>query len=376
MKSSLEENLVLLLSQPFPSERAMHVVADLITKTGGTIDLTEIDRLLNVCQTAPLFYHNAGKTAWNSNEMLEKHKRVYLAGISFAEARVSETLALLSELGNEGIEAIPLKGPIGADLLIGDPGLYWSSDIDLLVRPEDMEKALALLSAQGYSRTSSIDLKDEMTGSYHITISKSFFYIELHWNLVMRYFSAAPGYWWKDVKKLDYRGQRILQLSHEKLLLYLVYRLFSRGFLPLRYCILALGIVSGQDVAFDWDKFMRYARELKMERLANFTANLLHDIFLAEIPESVQRSRMVGYDILKNRVMAGFFKPLGNSHLRMVMLLLLLESPIDMLRVLLRRLFPAPAEIRLRYNIPRRSLKAIPYYLLNPLLMLFKKAKR
>jgi hypothetical protein len=60
----------------------------------------------------------------------------------------------------------------------------------------------------------------------------------------------------------------------------------------------------------------------------------------------------------------------------MAVLLVLLDSPFDIFKVLLRRLFPTPAEIRLRYNIPRGSLRILPYYFLNPFLMLFKKAAR
>ncbi len=259
MSLSSEERLVLLLSQPFPSEKTLHAASDLFTETDGRIYLAEIDRLLHLYQTAPLFYRNVRETAWSCREMLERYKHIYLAGLSIAEVQIRETLAVVAGLGNEEIRTIPLKGPIAAELLFGDPALYRSSDIDLLVRPKNIEKALVVLAALGFKKTSSIDLKDEMTGSYHITVSKGAFHIELHWNLVMRYFSADPGYWWGDAEEIEYRGQRILQLSHEKLLLYLSFRLFSKGFLPLRYFMLPLGLISGQDVAFDWDKFMTYA---------------------------------------------------------------------------------------------------------------------
>ena len=58
------------------------------------------------------------------------------------------------------------------------------------------------------------------------------------------------------------------------------------------------------------------------------------------------------------------------------MFLTLLDSPFDIFKVILRRIFPTPAEVRLRYNIPRGSLKILPYYLLNPFIMLFKKTTR
>jgi len=376
MKLSPEENLVLLLSQPFPSEKALHAIADFFTKTGETIDLPKIDRLLALCETAPLFYRNIRATAWSRGDMQVRHKPAYLAGLSVAEAHIREAQAILEGLRMDGIEAIPLKGPIGAELFLGDPGLYRSYDIDLLVRSADVDKALASLSAQGYQRLSSLDLKDEMIGTYHITVSKDTFHIELHWNLVIRYFKADPGYWWEDVREIDFRGQRILQLSHEKFLLYLVFRLFSKGFLPLKNFVFPLALVSRQEVAFHWDNFMRYARKLKMERLALFSLNLMHNVFLIDIPGSIRCTPVVSYGPLKNLVLEGLFEHRINTHLRMVMFLTLLDSPADIIRVLLRRIFPTVSEIRLRYHIPRCSFKILPYYLLNPFIMLFKKTPR
>ncbi len=113
-----------------------------------------------------------------------------------------------------------------------------------------------------------------------------------------------------------------------------------------------------------------------MQRLANFTANLLRDIFPAEIPEAARRSRSVGYDVLNNKVMTGLSEPRINTHLRMVMFLILLDSPVDIFRVLLRRIFPTSAEIRLRYNLPHGSLKILPYYLFNPFLMILRKTRQ
>jgi hypothetical protein len=376
MKLTPEENLVLLLSQPFPSEKALHAVAGLFKKTGGEVDQAEIDRLLALCQTGALFYRNIRHTAWNRGDRQEQYKFTYAAHLSVAESQLRETQAILEALKNNGIEAIQLKGPIAAEILLGDPGLYWSADIDLLVRPEDVEKALSLLAGQGYQKTSSRDVRDEMAGSYHITVSKGTYHIELHWNLVMRYFTADPGYWWEDVREIDYRGKKILQLSHERFLLYLVFRLFARGFLPLKNFVFPLALVSGQDIGLDWDKCMRYARELKMERLARFSFSLMHDAFFIDIPAPVLGQRVAGYGLLKHTVLEGLFEPRINTHLRMVMFLLLLASPFDILKVLLRRVFPSPAEVRLRYNIPAGSLKLLPYYLLNPLLMLFRKTPR
>ncbi len=52
------------------------------------------------------------------------------------------------------------------------------------------------------------------------------------------------------------------------------------------------------------------------------------------------------------------------------------EWVFEMVRDTHREILSVPAEIRLRYHIPPRSFKILPYYLLNPFLMLVKKALR
>ncbi len=376
MKLSPEERIVLLLLQPFPSALVMQEVQTLLSNISRPVNYDRLIQLANMNQVTPLLYKNLSTIQIVPRAIIQLLQTHYIMTIQRNAAHLKETLQLINILSRAGISSIPLKGSFAAETLLGDMGLYPTSDLDLLVRWGDLKKARDILITNGYEISSVISEQDQLAGSYHLYFHKEATVLELHWNLVMRYFSVDPDYWWKDLTTTEYQGQKILQLSQERYLLYLVFRLFSHGFLPLRFFMLPLGIVSRQANAFDWDKFMQYARELKMGRLANFTANIFHDIFSVEIPEPVERSRMIGYDVLKNKVMAGVFNPPINSRLRMLMLLVLLDSPLNILRVLLRRLFPHPAEIRLRYNLPHGSLKLLPYYLFNPLIMLFKSIKR
>jgi len=65
-----------------------------------------------------------------------------------------------------------------------------------------------------------------------------------------------------------------------------------------------------------------------------------------------------------------------SPYLRRIGYLYMLDSPAAIAKQVLKSIFPSAAAIRLRYNIPRGSLNILPYYLLNPFIMLFKKTKR
>jgi hypothetical protein len=75
-----------------------------------------------------------------------------------------EVVRLLGALNKAAIPVMPLKGPWLADLLYDDPTLRTSGDIDLLVRPEDLERASQVLVNVGCKR---VFTPEEETGLYH-----------------------------------------------------------------------------------------------------------------------------------------------------------------------------------------------------------------
>jgi hypothetical protein len=60
------------------------------------------------------------------------------------------TWAVLRLLSADGIDAVPLKGPLLAERLHGDRGMRLSQDVDILVRPREMVRAAEVLRKAGY----------------------------------------------------------------------------------------------------------------------------------------------------------------------------------------------------------------------------------
>jgi len=373
MNLSPEERIVLLLSQPAPSALIMQAVQTLLSDLSRPIDYDRLLQLATLNQVTPLLYKNLSALQLVPDEIIRRLRTHYIVTIQRNAAHLEETLQIVDILRSAGIRSIPLKGSFAAETLLGDLGLYPTSDIDLLVQWDDLKKAQKSLIDAGYEPSKGISEQDQLAGSYHLYFHKDPTVLELHGNLVRRYFEAPSDYWWEDVLELTFRDAIFPSLSNEKYLLYMIFRLFSKAFMPLHHLLLMPALLSQN---FDWEKFMASADKLKMKRLVLFTLKLMHNSFDIDIPKYLTQKHMFGYDFLERFVIRGIFKKDIKPHLRMAVLLVLLDSPFDILRVLLQRLFPTLAEIRLRYNLPRRSLKILPYYLLNPLLMLFKKVKR
>ena len=60
------------------------------------------------------------------------------------------TLHIVAMLADAGIRCAPLKGPLLGEAIHGDPGRRLSSDIDLLVAPEHLQRAVEVVRGLGY----------------------------------------------------------------------------------------------------------------------------------------------------------------------------------------------------------------------------------
>jgi Uncharacterised nucleotidyltransferase len=103
-----------------------------------------------------------------------------------ASAVLQEHVALgaVRLLAEEGIPALPLKGPLLGRRVYGDPGLRaQSSDVDVLVRRADLEKAMPALAQLGYSCPDHIAWEDGLPLLHYTLVPAQASYppLELHW---------------------------------------------------------------------------------------------------------------------------------------------------------------------------------------------------
>jgi hypothetical protein len=70
------------------------------------------------------------------------------------------TLRILELLGDAGIRSAPLKGPLLGEAIYGDPGRRLSSDLDLLIAPEQLHDAVAVAGELGYGAPTDYLLAD------------------------------------------------------------------------------------------------------------------------------------------------------------------------------------------------------------------------
>ena len=104
--------------------------------------------------------------------------------------RMTGQLVRILELFEQhGIEALPVKGPVLAQDLYGDPTVRMSCDLDILVRPRDAVAARRLLLANGFedegSHNERLLSRGARQGEVHLRRRDGVLMVDLHWRLAV-----------------------------------------------------------------------------------------------------------------------------------------------------------------------------------------------
>jgi Uncharacterised nucleotidyltransferase len=206
----------------------------------------------------------------------------------FALRQIDDLLLLLNA---EGISAIPFKGPVFAGAFYGNVGLRESEDIDLLVSPQDAQKASSLLISVGYQpefRLSSLQERAliRFCNSHTFSNEEKETSVDLHWGLVPVFFPVEIEEVWSHCQQVNVEGRAYNTLSGEDYFLYL----FSHG---LQHDWEVLSLVC--DVAealrandsLNWDYILRNASEAQKEHILFLGPVLAADLLQAPAPLEV-----------------------------------------------------------------------------------------
>jgi len=126
---------------------------------------------------------------------LEPLRRLYDANVRKAMLLTRELLRIYEAFNGRGIEVLPYKGPALACQLYGDVAARQFSDLDLLVRGGDVQKARAALNDLGYNQARPLTARQE---SAHLHAGYEYTFdgapgrnaVELKWAIVPRFYAV------------------------------------------------------------------------------------------------------------------------------------------------------------------------------------------
>ena len=223
-------------------------------------------------QVFPLVYRNLNDLGFSGvpEAVQSGLKSLYLANALRNQLLAEELARVSSLLGDAGIPVIPLKGVPLAQSLFGDPAARVCGDIDILVPPADVLRAIDLILASGY--------RDEISHPYfsklalrhgrHFSVVREgrgvSFVLEVHWILVQHSSKNAEGVrdLWAGTIAQAYFGVQARSLSPEWEFLYLCMHAADHDWQVLKWLADIHQIVLSGTV--NWRKAMEEAERLEL----------------------------------------------------------------------------------------------------------------
>lgn len=269
-------------------------------------------RLLDLAQrhrVVPLLHLNLSRLQWQGvpDPIRDAIHADQQANAADCLRLLGELLRLLALLEREAVPAIPFKGVTLAGRAYGDVALRDAGDLDLLVRRQDVGRAVKLLEASGLEpafptstpRESAFlrGLNGERRQAYllshcehHLLCPQRRLNVDLHWAIALREFCLplnADGLW-RRATRIRLAGRDLPSLCDEDLLLVLCVNGAKDCWERLdRVCDVAKLLQAAPHL--DWDRAIDLAQQAGALRMMRLGLWLARDLLEVELPPAAER---------------------------------------------------------------------------------------
>ena len=244
----------------------------------------------------PLVYRALGQHSGVPQPVRETLESVFRQSAYRSLFLTAELMRLLDGFAEHGISVLPYKGPTLAQSLYGDIALRSFSDLDLLVRVGDVQRATEALETLGYAADPPVPLARR---SAHLASASEQMFrrsagaalVELQWRIAPRYFAVDfdfEGFWQTAVRASLGSGE-VPALAPDALLLVLAVHGAKHKWESLVW-IADIAQLLHKYPGLDWDSISRRARALGIERLLFLALALAGELLGAELPGPVAHS--------------------------------------------------------------------------------------
>lgn len=303
---------------------------------GADLDWQLISRLAAQHRIVPLLHQYVKRNGLNPPEHVlqgvEKHAREEALSNLFQTRELNRILAIFAD---QGIQAIPFKGPSLGFYLHDNLSVRPFGDLDLLVHREDFDAIKQIFADNDYrpyrdfSREDEKNFLDTQMG-FEFVRSDERVVFEIHWSFLNKVhaFNLDPAEVWQHKVPFNLVGQDTFLFAPEHLLLYLCAHGSKSLWSRLRWISdIAELIVRDLDAGF-WQRLDHVAKKSNSERMLLTGLQLAHQLLNAPLPEHVKVQiradstvAMLVEEVVDHLFLATNHNPLvqkpGSFHLRM-----------------------------------------------------------
>jgi hypothetical protein len=291
----------------------------------------------------------------------------------------AEMLRLCRLLEKHGVRALALKGPALAAGSYGDLTLRQFTDLDLLVRQDDLGATFAALAEEGFRTTAPLKkIAGEPSSGWEMTFVREggLFELDLHWRLSPSYFPFTPegDELWQRAVEVDLGPGRVSTLGPEDLMLFLCAHGAKHGWQSFSgVCDVAQAAHAHQ---YDWEALAAHARSLGSLRMLLLGVLLAYDLLGAAIPDPLIDAARAEPSVQRvARTFFRYFHQLGTNGPRLfqrwsIPLAMIPHRPARLRYALTRAFLPASAD----FDFVSLPFTLYPfYYAIRPLRFVLQK---
>jgi len=246
--------------------------------------------------TAPLLYRSLDSIAADAvaPAILEEMRGYVHAHAGRAALLTKELVKLLTLFETDGIEAVPLKGPVLAATAYGNLALRMFSDLDVLVRKDQLPAVCKILVGQGYRcpqdrlTPGRLDAFRELFNQHRFVCDRNAVVVEPHWEVIRRSFVVPfdMAELWGRAGTVFLGGTAVRTLAPEDLLLFLCAHGSQHLWSRLAWICDVAEVIRAHP-AMDWETAMDRAARIGGERSLLLGLYLANDLLDAALPPEV-----------------------------------------------------------------------------------------
>jgi hypothetical protein len=303
--------------------------------------------------------------------ILESLRRDYMRNAAANMKMYAELGKVLKEFKTAGIPVIVLKGAHLAEAVYRDIALRFFSDIDLLVKKNDLERADRILSAD-YIPLEYHRQVDKSNYEWHYNHKSKRLLLEIHWDLLAGTypFSIDTNELWENAVSEKIAGIDVLVLSPADLVLHLCLHtsihMLGSG---IRALCDIVQVTRDSGMAIDWRRLEEQARSWRISHGTYLILRLARDLLNAAVPDDI-------LDRLKPADMEERYLQTARDALFMnpdrspqnipfnpnLALLFGKKTAREKVLLLLKKAFPSPKIIAGQFPVNQRSIRVFLYY--------------
>lgn len=227
-------------------------------------------------------------------EHLQTFRQHYQENFARNIVLTAELCRLIKLFADEGIEAIPYKGPLLSLFAYDDLALRRFVDLDLIVKKQDVARARDLLLADNYVLAKPLTLEQQqllLRTQHNLQFTKENrrLIVELHWEVAPHLFaSTVQGETlWQHLVTFDLNGTTMKTLSADDLLFSLCVHGSRHLWERLGWICDVAELISRRTL--NWAALLERAAKADSERMLLLGLHLAHKLLDAPLPPQVKR---------------------------------------------------------------------------------------